>query len=42
MFDWWSKYYYSIGKMGKVQRGYSTTQTRLTVYTNELEKVFEK
>lgn len=41
-FDWWSKYYYSTGEENKVQEGYQATQTRLRVYSKELEAVFHK
>lgn len=41
-FDWWSKYYYSTGKLEKVQKGYSDPHTRLKLYDKELEKSYEK
>ena len=41
-YDWWSKYYFSIGIGDKVQRGYADRETRLTVYERELESYFDK
>ena len=40
--DWWSKYYYSLGKdKKKVQPDYiSTHKDKIVIYPNELERNF--
>ena len=42
-YDWWSKYYHSLGVKDKVQKGYDETQlTKLIIYKQELEKTYNK
>ena len=40
-YDWWSKYYASVGEDSKVQEGYvEESQDKLVEYKHELEKSF--